>query len=531
VSRRGSAAAFFGALENPWIAIPSIAATMLATAGAFGLLEPTETRYAEIAREMRVTGDFLTPYLLGIPHFHKPSISYWTIAAGFAAFGENEWGARIPMTLAAIGTLVLTVVAARRRFAALEIPAGLAMWTLGASVYFLGIGRAVASDPLLAVSVAGFWAFAPGIGALLALGLGFAVKGPVVFVHTVLPILVVAAWCRDRRALSLLGPARGWIAFAAVALPWYVIVIARTPGLLGYLLHNQLWQRYTTHLHQRGGPAWYFAAVLLAGSLPWTPALIAGLRAVWRTRERIEARLLLAWLVAPIAFLSFSGSKLPAYLLPCFPAAASIAAIGLREGGRAVAWSVTALLVVLAAAGAWLGPGALAKALGAEAASVSLPAGAMVALVCLVYASTWMARSRPATAGLLIVLAYAAAVAALARYEGPLGSPRPMARMLAELRGAGEPVVELGQFNAGLPFYLGAPVSLLEVPRETIFEPRGMHKDPRITRDSLASMTERTGRVWILGPQHDSEALAAALRLRYQRVVRWRKDALGTLSR
>lgn len=519
------------ALARPRMAIGLVSAALLATAGAFGLLEPTETRYAEIAREMRASGDWLAPHLLGLPHYHKPAVSYWAVAGGFVLFGENAWGARVPMALAAMGTLALTIVAARRQFAALGIPAGLAVWTLGASVYFLAIGRAVASDPLLALAVAGFWALAPSSWALAALGLGFAVKGPVVFVHSVVPILLVAAWGRDRRALALLGPRRGWLAFAAVALPWYLVEAMRTPGLLGYLLQDQIWSRYTTRVHQRGGPSWYFAAVLLAGAVPWTPALIAGLARLWRERGRIEARLLMAWLALPVVFFSFSGSKLPGYLLPCFPAAALIAAIGLRDGGRAVAWSGAALLAAVAAAAWWLGPRALASAVGVDAPHVALPFGATFALLCLVYSATWFARARPAVAGLLVLLAFTSLVTALVRYEGPLGSPKPLARTLAELRGPAEPVVELGRFNAGLPFYLGENVWLLEVPREAPFTPSKGHTDPRVTRDSVVAMTARAGRVWILGPQRESEELAASLGLRYQRAVRWRKDALGTMTR
>jgi 4-amino-4-deoxy-L-arabinose transferase len=519
-----------GALEHPWVALALIAAALLATAGGIGLIEPTETRYAEIAREMRATGDYLAPHLNGIPHYHKPPLAYWTIAGGFALLGENAWGARVPMTLCAIGMLALALIAAKRRFAALGIGPGLAIWTLGACVYFLAIGRSVASDPVLAVSVAGFWALAPSPWALMALGFGFLAKGPVVFLPTVLAILVAAAWGRDRGTLALLGPARGWIAFAMVALPWYLLMATRIPGLLSYLLGNQLWQRYASETHQRGGPPWYFVAVLLVGAMPWTPALIAGLARLWKERARPEARLLLCWLVVPTVFLSFSGSKLPAYVLPCFPAAALIAALGLTAGSRAVAWSGALLLALVAAAGAWFGPRALASAVGLPATqSVALPFSVGFGLVCLLYAATWLARAQPAPAGLLVVFGFAAMLSGLALYESPLGSPRPLARTLAEMRGPHEPVVEFKRFNAGLPFYLRENVRLLEVPRETGFAPRP--PDPRVTRDSLPELAARGGRVWILGPPQESAEVAEALGLRYEKVTTWRKDALGTITR
>src|SRR5207253_472373 len=139
---------------------------------------------------------------------------------------------------------------------------------------------------------------------------------------------------------------------------------ARVPGLLGYLLGDQIWQRFAAHVHHREGPPWYFAAVLAAGSLPWTAALAAGIARAWRERAREESRLLLAWAFVPLVFFSFSASKLPAYLLPCFPAAAALAAIGLERAGRALRLTTAATLGLLAVAGATLGPRLMAARLG-----------------------------------------------------------------------------------------------------------------------------------------------------------------------
>src|SRR3989442_5818905 len=109
------------ALDRTRAALLAFALTLGATAGLMGLFEPTETRYAEIAREMRASGDFLIPRLDGIPHFHKPPLAYWLTAMGFSVFGENEWGARLPVSLASLLTLGFTAIAARRRFATLGV--------------------------------------------------------------------------------------------------------------------------------------------------------------------------------------------------------------------------------------------------------------------------------------------------------------------------------------------------------------------------------------------------------------------------
>src|SRR5205823_4285029 len=109
--------------------------------------------------------------------------------------------------------------------------------------------RSVATDPFLAAAVAGFWALAPSPWAIALLGLGCLIKGPVVLVPTVLPLLVVAAWDRSRAPLRRLGPGWSWALFSGVALPWFVAVVARVPGLAGYLIDDQLWRRFTTGAH------------------------------------------------------------------------------------------------------------------------------------------------------------------------------------------------------------------------------------------------------------------------------------------
>jgi 4-amino-4-deoxy-L-arabinose transferase-like glycosyltransferase len=514
------------------VALLCLAVALGVTAGLMGLLEPTETRYAEIAREMRVSGDYLVPRLNGIAHFHKPPLAYWLTAAGFAVCGVNEWGARLPVALASLLTLAFTALAARRGFASLGVRPGLAVWLLGTSALFIAIGRALASDPFLAATVAGFWALAPSAWAPALLGAGFLVKGPVVLVPTLVVVLAVAALSRDRAPLARLGPARAWWLFAAIGAPWYLVVAARTPGLLRYFFADQLWSRYATTEHQRGGPPWYFLAVLIAGALPWTPALVAGLARTWKDRAALESRLLLAWLFLPLVFFSFSGSKLPAYLLPLFPAVALLAARGLEPDAPPVRWTVAALLGAIAIAGWTLGPATLGRTIGvAPPQSFTLPPAAHAGLAFLVLAAFWVVRQRFAVAGLCVTLGAAALLAGLARYDGPLGSPRGFVRVAAEIRAPGEPVVEYRRFDAGLPFYLREPVRLLEVPRESGFSEPGARARIFVTRDSLPAMADAHGRVWLLSPEAEGQTLARDLGLRYQAAARWRGNALGILTR
>jgi 4-amino-4-deoxy-L-arabinose transferase-like glycosyltransferase len=518
-----------------------LAVVLIGTAAIGGLFEPTETRYAEIAREMNASGDWLIPRLNGITHLHKPPLAYWSSAIGMKLLGPDAPGARIPAALAAVTTLFGVWCATRRRFATLTAGSPLAVWLLATSAAFFALSRALASDPFLAAGVALFWGLAPSPWALAGIGIGFLAKGPVVLVHTLLPVLVCALFRRDRRLLGLFGPAWGWLVAAAIALPWYLIVLFKVRGLLSYFLVLQTLDRYTTTVHSRPGPPWYFVAVLIAGMMPWTPLLVAGLGRAARslrnpahspgeTGAADPAWLALSWLLVPLVFFSFSGSKLPAYLLPDLPAAALLAAAG---AGSVVARRVSAaLLAALAIGGAVFGSSQLARGLALDPAHpIALPVAVWVALAAFALAAVWTARGRIAGAAILVLLAWAAAIVGLARFEGPLGSPRPAVRLLASQVRPGEPVIEVAEFNAGVLFYLGHPVQLLNVPRESRLELaaeelRRMTVEP----DALPELVARNGRVWLVGPEPAVRALADQWHLRFTVLTHWRKRVIGFLA-
>jgi len=511
-------------------AILLIGLALVFTAGLGGLFETTETRYAEIAREMRASGDWLTPRLNGIAHLHKPPLAYWSAALGMGALGEDSAGARVPAVAAGLVALVGFALAVRRWFRGDDVAPGRAVWLFGTIALFVALARSLASDPFLTASVALFWGLAPSPWALAALGLGFMAKGPVVFIHTVLPVLIAALWARDRATLRLLGPGWGWLLAAVIGLPWYLIVITGTPGLLHYFLVNQVWGRYTSTIHERGGPPWYFIGVLIAGSLPWTPLFVAGLVRAWRKRDREAWRLAFAWLFAPVVFLSFSGSKLPAYILPCFPPVALFAALG--AGSRAARAITGWLLLGLAVAGALAGPVGLARLLALDPAhALPLSPALWVTVAMFAAAGVAMLREGVVLAALAVLIAWSSALVGLAPFEGPLGSPRPAIQLLAAQRRPGEPVIEVREFHAGVPFYLHENVRLLEVPRETGFDEPARQAAVIVTADSLAPLVDRHGRVWVFGPTGPIRELAEPHGLRFTVLTHWHGRVLGFLAR
>lgn len=327
------------AWDWPWWAPLLVALVVgLAFQGSRGLQETSETRYAECAREMLVTGNWMEPTLEFLPHWTKPPVAYWCIAAGMKAFGANAWGARLPGALAFVVATGAVLVAARRlRGPRAGLAAGLVFGVgflpaAGAHVVttdiYLTAAEALAGAAFIFAAMAAspvrrrWWA--AGMGA--AFGLGFMIKGP----PALLPLLAFVPWNLMQpkaRRVPLAGV--GLLAFCAVALPWYGAMIARHPELLHYYVGTEIIARVSTDLgHNR---AWYKAfseygpALVLGLGLPgvWVWRLVARAGA-WRRaaywRELWSARgdrlLLLGWLVLPLLVFAVSRSKLTLYVLP-----------------------------------------------------------------------------------------------------------------------------------------------------------------------------------------------------------------------
>ncbi len=78
------------------------------------LFSPDEGRYADIAREMLQSGDWVTPRLNGLKYFEKPPLQYWATAVAFALFGADEWTARLWPALTGFLGMVFTALAGAR---------------------------------------------------------------------------------------------------------------------------------------------------------------------------------------------------------------------------------------------------------------------------------------------------------------------------------------------------------------------------------------------------------------------------------
>ena len=344
-----------------------VAALYLLFLGRHGLHESDEGRYAEIAREMKDSGDLLIPTLNGVPHFQKPPVIYWSTAASLAVLGENEMAARMVSLLAALGVLMLTYWIGRWWF---DGTTGLAaVWLLAGSWQFFMLGRSLTPDMMMTfwstAAIAGFvWASWSGVFTrarflpyFACMGIAFATKGPM---GMLVPLFMGIAWQWGSRRSDRPRVRVPWIAglllTLVLALGWFVAASLRHPELGRYFFEFEFLNRFLSKTHGRSQPIWYFIPVLLVGWLPWTPLLplaISGHREKRRSGdgERATHWALLGWLVVPFALLSLSGSKLMTYVLPLFPGIALWLANGLlrRARGRSLSISVGVQVLVLVA--------------------------------------------------------------------------------------------------------------------------------------------------------------------------------------
>jgi 4-amino-4-deoxy-L-arabinose transferase len=310
-----------------WLLLLLYFAVLLVPSGAVSIIETTEARYAEIAREMIASGDYLEPRLNGILHFHKPPLPYWMVAAGFRLFGQNNFGARFfGIVFACLAVLYLYRTA--RVLLRDDLRAFHAALVFATSLLFLVVARVASTEIYLVFfTVASqFHLFrrvyggkrpsdAPLLG--LFLGLGFLAKGHILFAFTLLPYLVAKTVDRSHR--SVFRPAEilaGTGVFLAVALPWYLLVAAKNPGLLPYFLKVHTVERIATDRFHRYQPFWYFLYILAGTFVPYVFFLVRGMASFRQLAAPIKT--LLVYIVLPFLVFSAVKGKHATYIAPLF---------------------------------------------------------------------------------------------------------------------------------------------------------------------------------------------------------------------
>ncbi|MBS1801451.1 MAG: glycosyltransferase family 39 protein [Acidobacteria bacterium] len=372
-----------------------------------GLVGADEPRYAQIAREMLeahseachavnakivphslrladlkasyhcLEGGTVTPILYGQPWLEKPALYYWRAMGFFKEFGVSDWSARLPSSSGAFALIVLIFLHMRRFRPGGHLDAAL---ITASCVGMVSFSRGASTDMQLAapfcIGMLGwyawyetgkkFWLFDLyffGAAATLA-------KGPVAPFLALAIILLFAGlrreWSLLRRTIWLPGIAL----YLAMVLPWFIAVQRHNPTFFRVFFKEHNLERFATNRYQHHQPFWYYVAVLVIALMPWTVVAIRALIdsievsiAEWKVRHNPKRYLghtragdafpefLVLWALFPIVFFSFSGSKLPGYILPSIPPLTILTADYLnrirRQGlPRWLLWSHAAMCAV-----------------------------------------------------------------------------------------------------------------------------------------------------------------------------------------
>jgi 4-amino-4-deoxy-L-arabinose transferase-like glycosyltransferase len=478
VTPPGPAAAAFAAV------MALSAAVFFFHLGSYGLWEPDEARYAEIAREMLATRDFIVPHLNYVAYIEKPPLLYWLTALSFSALSLSEFAARLPAALAAMlgvaATFIFTLRTLGRRRAIL------AASVLATAPLYASMAQVLTTDMLLTatMTVAMFafllhwkeggrwcWLF------YAAMGLGVLAKGPV---GAVLPLAIAVLFLAWQHELT--GALRRFHVFAGLALtvaisaPWFVVVGLREPGFFDFYFIGEHLRRAFEPDFSHGEPIWFYLPVLVAGLAPWS-LLVPFL--TWRTMQPSAARRFCVVAAAVIvgAF-TLASAKLIPYVLPALPPLAILIADGLaacawpdeRPAG-ALRSPDSRILMESGPLLGLLGAGAIVVAIAAPSmrtpyAMLARPAlfaiGAVLALGGAAAAAAFLTRRASAgLAALVITVALALMAGTFARLEvEPERSYAALGRTVAEVA-PDATVICYHRYVQSLPFYTRKRVILV----------------------------------------------------------------------
>jgi len=313
--------------------------------GDYGFVDPDEGRYSEIPREMIESGDYITPRLNYVKYFEKPILHYWLTAASFKIFGQNEFAGRFfPVVLGLLGCVVTSLLAyiitkdQRASFVSGMI--------LAASTLWFGISRINITDMTLTffftLSLYFFRLWIEDGQKFLwlcmfyiSMALTVLTKG---LIGVVLPggIAVIYALMtkQSKKILTRIFSPTAIIIFFVVNCIWFVPVCMANSDFFHFFFIREHFLRYTTRIHERYQPFYWFIPVLLAGLVPYTGALYDSIKAMFgkcRLVPKSDGIFLGLWFFMTFIFFSLSNSKLVTYILPCFPPLAILAGASLSS--------------------------------------------------------------------------------------------------------------------------------------------------------------------------------------------------------
>jgi 4-amino-4-deoxy-L-arabinose transferase-like glycosyltransferase len=393
----------------------------IALLGVMPQMEPDETRYSLIPSAMNETGNYVTPHIKNTIYLEKPPLAYWATALSFRILGENDFSARLFTGLCAWGCILLTFFIGRHFR---DEKAGLyAAAVLTISILPFILGRLnILDTPLTFFLCLSIW-----LGYLsltsekkkylyylfyFTCALAFLTKG---IIGVVFPFAILVIWLiwagRWRQILQLISPV-GILIFLVVVCPWLYLAQKENSDFLWFFFVREHFLRFTTQMHGKTEPFYYFLPIIIGGTIPWSVYLIrAWQQKKWKEYlfQKDENKLLVVWFLFIFLFFTVSSSKLATYITPVFLPIALFAGSIFRNyeeellepsGRRKVFYRIIIFIQSLILAVALFGVPFLKRYADPDAGLVIMTSGywwlymvpALLVAVLMVFLPDWMAR-------------------------------------------------------------------------------------------------------------------------------------------
>ncbi len=293
--------------------------------GGVSLFDLDEGAFGEATREMVTSGNYLTTYLNGELRFDKPILIYWLQALSLTLFGHNEFALRLPSSLAATLWAFLLYRFTKEFFS--QQSAIMAAFMMATALQIGVIAKAAIADSLLNLLIAAtmflFYRYTlrPDrlslYGIYILTALGALTKGPVaIMIPLVVSFLFLVSTGRFKLWIDMVFDLKGIALFLLVAAPWYILeyLDQGQKFIDGFFLKHNL-DRFNSSFEGHSGSFLYYIPVLLVGLLPYTLLLLRALRDMRSKFSDDLMRFLLIWSLFVFLFFSFSGTKLPHYVI------------------------------------------------------------------------------------------------------------------------------------------------------------------------------------------------------------------------
>ncbi len=291
-----------------------------------GLFDVDEAIYAEVAREMLETQNYIVPYYNYLPYYHKPVLYYWVLAISYKIFGINEVGARIPSVFFSFLLIVVSYYFLNLLFD--RTTAIFSSIVLTTNLETLIISKSALMDSLLVFLIStAVYCFFYGylterknfyFGFYVCSALATLVKGPVGIVIPATIVFLFLIFTRELPEIKELNIVKGSIIFLLIALPWYIAVTLITNGDFAkefFIYHNIT--RFSQPFEGHSGSMFYYIFILLIGLYPWSCFLPDSLiKSFLLIREDKKLLFTVIWLLVPFVLFTIGKTKLPNYIFP-----------------------------------------------------------------------------------------------------------------------------------------------------------------------------------------------------------------------